>query len=222
MQEFLLPERLSHQEVKGSTSAQLPPSYARRLTMMVLESYRKFVTLSNGKKVLIRLLNGEDGSSLLRFLQQAPLEDVQFCKQDVKSPMLIDAWMNQKNYCNPMTLVALDMSTNRVVASLNLSRGQQAARNVGEIQQFLVARPFQGRGLGSLLLDGLIELAPTANLHWLQVEVILEMKEVIKAFQAKGFQTKTILDDYFVNLQGKPFDVALLLRPLFKNDYDDF
>jgi ribosomal protein S18 acetylase RimI-like enzyme len=190
--------------------------------MQDFEAYRKFVTLSNGKEVFIRLLNGQDRSGLIKFFQEVPLEDVQFCKQDVKSPMVIDAWMNQGNGHNPLTLVALDMPTNRVVASLNLSKGQQAAKNVGDIQQILVARPFQGLGLGSLILDGLIELAVKENLHWLKVEIVTEMKVIIRAFQSKGFKIKTILDDYFIDSKGTTFDVALMLRPLLKNDYDDF
>jgi len=190
--------------------------------MQDFEAYRKFVTLSNGKEVFIRLLNGQDRSGLIKFFQQAPLEDVQFCKQDVKSPMVIDAWMNQGNGHNPLTLVALDIPTNRVVASLNLSKGQQAAKNVGDIQQFIVARPLQGLGLGSLILDGLIELAVKENLHWLKVEIVTEMKVIIKAFQSKGFEIKTILDDYFIDPKGTTFDVALMLRRLIKYDYDDF
>ena len=190
--------------------------------MQDIEAYRKFVTLSNGKEVLIRLLNGQDRSGLIKFFQQAPQEDVQFCKQDVKSPMVIDSWMNQENCHKPLTLVALDMPTNRVVASLNLNKGQQAAKNVGDIQQILVARPFQGLGLGSLVLDGLIELAVKENLHWLKVEIVTEMKEIIKAFQSKGFEVKAILDDYFIDSKGTTFDVALMLRSLLKNNYDDF
>jgi len=190
--------------------------------MQDFEAYRKFVTLRNGKEVLIRLLNGQDHSGLIKFFQQTPLEDVQFCKQDVKSPMVIDAWMNQGNCHNPLTLLALDIPTNRVVASLNLSKGQQAANKVGDIKHILVARPFQGLGLGSLILDGLIELAVKDNLHWLKVEIVTEMKEIIKAFQSKGFKIKTILDDYFIDSKETTFDVALMLRPLLKSDYLDF
>ena len=187
-----------------------------------LETYRKFVTLSNRKEVFIRLLSGQDRSALIKFFQQVPQEDVQFCKQDVKSPMVIDAWINQENGHRPLTLIALDVPTNRIVASLNLRKGQQAAKNVGDIQQILVARSFQGLGLGSLILDGLIELAVKENLHWLKVEVVTEMKRIIKAFQSKGFEVKTILDDYFINSNGTTFDVALMLRSLLKNEYDDF
>ena len=190
--------------------------------MQDIEAYRKFVTLSNGKEVFIRLLNGQDRPGLIKFFQQAPQEDVQFCKQDVKSPMVIDAWLNQGNCHRPLTLVALEVPTNRVVANLNLSKGQQTAKNVGDIQQILVARPLQGLGLGSLILDGLIELAAKENLHWLKVEIVTEMKPIIKAFQSKGFQIKTIIDDYFIDSKGTMFDVALMLRSLLANDNDDF
>ena len=190
--------------------------------MKDVEAYRKLVTLSNGKEVFIRLLNGQDRDGLIKFFQQAPLEDIQFCKQDLKSPTVIDAWMNQGNGHNPLTLVALDMPTNRVVASLNLSKGQQAAKNVGDIQQILVARPFQGLGLGSLLLEGLIELAVKDNLHWLKVEIVTEMKGIIKAFQSKGFEVKTILDDYFIDSKGTTYDVTLMMRPLIGKHDEDF
>jgi ribosomal protein S18 acetylase RimI-like enzyme len=190
--------------------------------MQDFQAYRKFVTLSNGKEVLIRLLNGQDRSGLIKFFQQAPQEDVQFCKQDVKNPMVMDYWMDQENRHRPLTLIALDVPTNRVVASLNLSKGQQADQNVGEIQHILVARPFQGLRLGSLILDELIELAVKENLHWLKVEIPTKMKDIIKAFQSKGFHIKTILGDYFIDSKGTTFDVALMLRPLLKNDYDEF
>jgi len=190
--------------------------------MQVLDVYRKFVTLSNGKEVLIRLLNGQDRSGLIKFFQQAHPDDVQFCKQDVKNPMVIDTWLNQTNCLRPLTLVALNVPTNRVVASLNLNKGQQSNRHVGDIQQILVARPFQGLGLGSLIIDALIELAIKGNLHWLKAEIVAERKEIIKAFQSKGFHIQTIIDDYVTDLKGTTFDVALMLRSLITKDDEEF
>jgi L-amino acid N-acyltransferase YncA len=190
--------------------------------MQPYEFCGKFVTLNNGKEVFIRLLNGQDCSGLIKFFQQAPLEDVQFCKQDVKSPMVIDAWINQVNGHKPLHLVALDMPTNRVVASVSLSKGQQAAKHVGDIQHILVARPFQGLGLGSRMLKELIDIAAVTGLHWLKAEIVAEMKGIIKAFKSSGFAVRTILDDYFIDSEGTTFDVALMLRSLLKNEDEDF
>ena len=185
-------------------------------------AYRKFVTLRNGKDVLLRLLNGKDHSGLIRFFQQTPLEDVQFCKQDVRSSAVIGAWTSQGNGHKPLTLVALDMPTNRVVASLNLNKGQQAANIVGDIEHFLVARPFQGFGLGSRMLEELIDLSIGVGLHWLKAEIAADQKNIIKAFQSKGFEIKAILDDYFSDQRGETHDVALMLRPLINKDEDNF
>jgi ribosomal protein S18 acetylase RimI-like enzyme len=190
--------------------------------MQDLVAYRKFATLSNGKEVLIRLINGHDRLALTKFFHQVPIDDVQFCKQDVKSPQVVDAWLHPENCHRTLGLVALDIPTNRIIASLNIMRGQQAALMVGDIQQIIVARPFQGLGLGSLILDALIDLAAKENLHWLKVEIVTELKTIIKAFQSKGFKIRTILDDYFIDLKGITYDVALMLRPLIKNDEEDF
>ena len=177
-------------------------------------AYSKFATLTNGKKVVVRYLTEEDRGGIIKFFQQVPQEDVQFCKEDVKSPGLVDYWLNPGNYHTIMALVAEDIETKQVIASLNLYRGQQSALNVGEIQQILVARPFQGLGLGSRLLDQLMDLATKANLHWLKVEVNTELKNVIKAFLARGFDIRATFEDYFRDAEGATYDVVLMMRNL--------
>jgi L-amino acid N-acyltransferase YncA len=183
-------------------------------------AYRKFATLTNGKTVVIRFLNKQDRMGLRNFFKQAPDEDVQFCKEDVKNTKLIDYWLNQENAHRIMAIVAEDLATKQIIASLNLHRGQQAALHVGEIQQVLVARPLQGVGLGSLILDQLIDLAGKENLYWLKVEVNTELKYVIRAFKSRGFTVKATFDDYFRDLKGKTYDVVLMMRKLLRDEED--
>ncbi|MFA5111974.1 MAG: GNAT family N-acetyltransferase [Desulfobaccales bacterium] len=183
-------------------------------------AYHQFATLTNGRKVVIRFLNGRDRVGLIQFFQAAPKEDLQFCKEDVKNPKVLDYWLKAENAQKIMALVAEDLAGKQIVASLNLYRGQHAALNVGEIQQILVARPFQGLGLGSLILDQLIDLTTKENFHWLKVEVITELKNVIKAFQSRGFRVRATLEDYFRDLQGGTYDVVLMMRNLLKEEND--
>lgn len=183
-------------------------------------AYRKFATLSNGKTVVIRFPNRRDRMGLIKFFQHAPDEDVQFCKEDVKNAKVIDYWLNQEYSHRIMALVAEDLATKQIVASLNLYRGQQAALHVGDIQQVLVARPLQGFGLGSLILDQLLYLAGKENLYWLKVEVNTELKKVIKAFQSRGFTVKATFDDYFRDLKGTTYDVVLMMRKLLREEED--
>jgi L-amino acid N-acyltransferase YncA len=183
-------------------------------------AYRKFATLTNGKTVVIRFLNKQDRMGLRNFFKQAPDEDVQFCKEDVKNTKLIDYWLNQENAHRIMAIVAEDLASKQIIASLNLYRGQQAALHVGEIQQVLVARPLQGVGLGSLILDQLIDLAGKENLYWLKVEVNTELKYVIRAFKSRGFTVKATFDEYFRDLKGKTYDVVLMMRKLLRDEED--
>ena len=180
----------------------------------------KSATLTNGTKGVIRCLTSRDRDNLIEFFQQAPKEDVQLCKEDVQNPQVVDYWLNPGNYHRIMALVAEDLETKQIIASLNLYRGQQAALNVGEIQQVLVARAFQGLGLGSRLLDQLISLTTEAGLHWLKVEVNTDLKNVIKAFQARGFQVRATFEDYFRDPEGATYDVVLMMRNLSKKEVD--
>lgn len=194
----------------------------RKRGMLNCVSYNRLTNLSLGNRVLIRGLKEQDRDGLIAFFQQVPAGDVQFCKQDIKNPTVVDYLLNPENSPRVMSLVAVDMTANRIVASLNVGKGQHAARQVGEIQHILVSRTLQGLGLGSMLLDKFIDLAKESNLHWLKAEVAAERKIVIKALQARGFQIKAILGDYYVDAQGGTYDVALMMRPLLMRDEEDF
>ncbi len=205
-----------------STEALKAKKPSEEAGMLSYISYHRLANLSLGNRVLIRDLNEHDTDELIAFFQQVPAEDIEFCKQDIKNPKVVDYLLNPENSPGIISLVAVDMASHRIVASLNVHKGQHAARHVGEIRHILVSRTLQGLGLGSLLLDKLIDLAKEGNLHWLKVEVAVEMKTVIKALQARSFQIRSIFDDYYVDAQGGTHDVALMMRPLLMKGEKDF
>lgn len=182
--------------------------------------YHKLAVLNNGKKVNIRFLKKQDRNDLTTFFQQTPQEDLQFCKEDVKNAKTVDLWLALENSHRTITLVAQDLETKLPVAFLNLYCGQKAAKNVGEIQQFLVIRPLQGQGLGSRMLDELITLAAAKQLGWLKVEVVVDMKPVMQAFKSRDFEVRAIFEDYLMDAKGKMHDVALMMRPMQKTTVD--
>jgi L-amino acid N-acyltransferase YncA len=184
-------------------------------------AYRKLSTLKNGKKILVRLLNGQDRECLVKLFRDASPEDIEFCKEDLKSPQVVDRWLNPGNSGKILSIVALDLETNGLIAVVTLYRGQQAALKVGEIQHIFVSRPFQGLGLGSLMLDELLDLASQEDIHWLKAEVPIEQKHVIKAFLARDFEIRATLEDFFISKKGIPYDVALMMRLLIKREGED-
>ena len=124
----------------------------------------------------------------------APAEDPDD-EQDVKDLKLIDSWLDHINYRRVLPLVALDLDNNKLIGDATLHRGKHAAKHIGEIRVF-VARTHRNLGLGSLMLEELINLAFKENLQWLKAEVIADHKKVIKAFRAHGFEQKALLETY--------------------------
>lgn len=189
--------------------------------MINYTAYRKFVSLKNGKKVMFRFLTEQDRDALVQMFQEAPDEDIRFLKQDVKDLKLIDSWLDHINYRRVLPLVALDLDSNKLIGDATLHRGKHAAKHIGEIRVF-VARPYRNLGLGSLMLEELINLAFQENLQWLKAEVIADLKKVIKAFRAHGFDQKALLDDYFIRKDGMTHDVVLMMRPVIKREEVEF
>lgn len=184
-------------------------------------AYRKFVTLQNGKRVMFRFLNHQDREELIRLFQEAPEEDIRFLKQNVRDTKLVNSWIDQLNYNKVLPLVAVDLEGNRLMADATLHRGKHAAKHLAEIRIF-VARPYRNLGLGSVLLEELINLAKKEGLHWLKAEIIADHKKVIKAFRAKGFEIRATLEDYFIRKDGFTHDVVLMLRPVLKREEAEF
>ncbi len=199
----------------------LTGAYAQGNTMINYAAYRKFVTVKHGKRVMFRFLNEQDREELIRLFQEAPGEDLRFLKQDVKDTKLVSSWVQNLNYHRVLPLVAVDLEGNRLIADATLHRGKHAAKHLAEVRIF-VSRPFRNLGLGSLMLEELINLAKKANLHWLKAEIIADHKTVIKAFRSKGFEVRANLEDYFIRKDGVTHDVVLMLRPVLKREEAEF
>lgn len=184
-------------------------------------AYRKFITLRNGKRVMFRFLSDQDREGLIQLFQEAPEEDTRFLKQDVKDLKTVNYWLDHINYRKVLPLVAVSLEDNRIIGDATLHRGKHAAKHIGEVRIF-VSRSYRNLGLGSLMLEELLSLAMQENLVWLRAEILADHKKVIKAFRAKGFEQKAILDDYFLRKDGVTHDVVLMLRPVMKKDEAEF
>ena len=56
----------------------------------------------------------------------------------------------------------------------------------------------------------------------MKAEILADHKKVVKAFRAKGFEQKALLDDYFIRKDGVTHDVVLMMRPVVKRDEAEF
>ncbi len=178
-----------------------------------IKKYRDMVTLKDGVSVLLRPMTSDDLQGLIGLFSPVSDEDFRFLRDNVRDPAVIEAWCKTLDYSRVLPLLAIVKDQVVGQATLHFRRGPK--RHIGEVRIFL-AKGFRQRGLGTRMLNKLIDLARRSGLHLLVAEVVADQSKVIKAFQKLGFERITTYEDYFMLTDGDTRDVAVLflkLRP---------
>lgn len=175
-------------------------------------NYPKCLQLGDGRGILLRLLNSVDGDQLRALVQEASLKAPRFVKFNRKDLQGLTHPGEHLDYRTILPLVAVDLEEHRFIASANLHLGQDASL-AGEISLY-VSEPFHGLGLHSLLVDEIIRLAENHNLRWLKAEVIGACPKTRETLLAKGFEAKSVMQDFYLNSTGAVHDVVMMLRPV--------
>jgi RimJ/RimL family protein N-acetyltransferase len=173
--------------------------------------YRQIVTLDDGARVLLRMLVPDDRQALLDLYATASAEDRDCMRHDVRDPEVINTWIEALDYERVLPLVAV--AGYRIVGNATLHFKEGPDQHRGEVRIFL-ARDLRRRGLGTHMLQVLIEFARRRNLYLLEVEIRADQGSALRAVQALGFKALCTLPDYFLKPNGELADVVLLLMPL--------
>lgn len=172
--------------------------------------YRQVFTLKDGARILIRPLTQDDRQALVDLFAPVSSEDVRYMRHDVRDSQVISSWVEGLDYNKVFPLVAVFGSRIVGLASLHLNLGP--ARHRAEVRVFL-PKDFRHRGVGSRLLQGLVELAKRHNLYLIEAQIPSDQTPIIRSFQNLGFEPKTVFDDYFMLPDGDLRDVThLILR----------
>jgi L-amino acid N-acyltransferase YncA len=183
-----------------------------------IRNFRDIVTLKDGVNVLLRPMTASDQQQLTDLFSPISEEDARYLRNDVKDAAVIQSWCEDLDYARVLPLLAL--VKDRVVGEATLHFRTGPKRHLGEVRIFL-ANDFRRRGLGSKMLNTLIDLAKKQDLYTLIAEIVADQSKVIKAFQNLGFELRCVYADYFMLPDGDTRDVAILtycLRP----DIDEF
>ncbi len=180
--------------------------------------FRQVLTLRDGARVLLRPLVPQDRQSLLDFFLPIAIEDRRFMRHNINDPELISSWAEEVDYDKVFPLIAL--VGERIVGISTLHFHEGPARHRAEIRIFL-AKDFKRRGLGSKFIQALIDLAKKRSIHLLEVQIVSDHSEVIKAFHKMGFEQVCLFEDYFMLPDGELRDVVYLSLRLHKVE-DDF
>lgn len=183
-----------------------------------IKNFREMVTLKDGTYVLLRPMNGDDEKCLLEFYSAVSEDDMRYFRHYVKDSTLIHKWCENLDYDKVLPILAL--VKDHAVGSASLHFGDGPKRHIAEVRLFL-AKDFRKRGLGMKMIKALIDLARKHGLSILQAEVIAEQTKVVKAFEALGFKSQAMLDDYFLFPDGDSRDVVLMTMAL-RTKVDEF
>ena len=178
-----------------------------------VKTFREMITLKDGAYILLRPMVPEDETRLMEFYSAVSEDDMRYFRHYVKDPDLIRAWCRELDYSKVLPVLAL--AKDRVVGSASLHVFDGPKRHVAEVRLFL-AKDYRRRGLGVKMIRALIDVARKEGLCILQVEVIAEQTKVVKAFASVGFESRAILDEYFMFPDGDALDVVFMtmaLRP---------
>lgn len=172
--------------------------------------FRQVITLRDGARVLLRPLMPEDRQALLDFFLPVSFQERRYMRHDVNDAEVVSDWADNVNYDTVFPLVAV--VGERIVGNATLHFNEGPARHRAELRIFL-AKDFKRRGLGTKLIQALIELARKRSLYLLEVHIVSDQVEVNKAMHKAGFEAVCTYEDYFMLPDGELRDVNhLILR----------
>jgi len=180
--------------------------------------FRQIVTLRDGARVLLRPLVSTDRQALLDFFLPVSVDERRYMRHNVNDPEVITSWIENIDYDKVFPLVAV--MGDRVVGEATLHFNDGPARHRAEVRIFL-AKDFKRRGLGSKLILALIDIARKRSIHQVEVQVVTDHVEVIKAFHQAGFEIVANFNEYFMLPDGDLRDVTYLVLRLRKVE-DEF
>ncbi len=175
----------------------------------MVHPYEKEAKLKDGSRVLLRPMVAADRERLMAFFKALPEEGRIFLRHDVTDPEVITSWAEQIDYGKVFPLLAL--AGDRIVGDATLHRIRPRwKRHIG-IVRMVVAADYQGRGLGTLLLHEIVELATEFGLEKLWAELPLAAPAALALFRNAGFSSKAVIEGLVKDLHGRNTDVVIMV-----------
>ena len=181
-----------------------------------MEPYFKEGVLKDGTRVILRPMVKEDREKMLDFFRRLDEKDLLFLRSDVRDPAVIDHWVTHIDYQRVFPLLA--ESEGRIVGDVTLHMRKLGwKRHLGNVR-VVVAKDFQNRGLGTLLINEIVELAGELGLEKLVAEIHLQATAALTMFKHAGFSTKAVFEDLVKDPAGRSSDLVVMVCDIQARD----
>jgi RimJ/RimL family protein N-acetyltransferase len=178
--------------------------------------YHKEGVLKDGSRVILRPMVKEDREKLLEFFHGLDAKELNFLRNDVRDPAVIEHWVNHIDLNRVFPLVA--EAEGRIVGDVTLHMRKLGwKRHLGNVR-VVVAKDYQNRGLGTLLINEVVELAWEFGLEKLVAEVHLQALGAIAVFKKAGFSIKAVFEDLVKDPAGKSSDLVVMVCDIQARD----
>ncbi|MBF8278661.1 MAG: putative GCN5-related N-acetyltransferase [candidate division NC10 bacterium] len=178
----------------------------------MLTVYPKKVRLQSGTSVTIRPMVKEDADKLYAFFSRVPREDRLFLRDDVSIRDVIDSWTQELDYRKVLPLVA-EVGGN-IVGDATLHRRTFGwTSHVGKVR-LVIDKDYRGKGLGTVLIEELIDIAKKAGLEQLVAELISDQTGALSAFKRLGFEKEAVFFNYVKDQMGEERNLVVMIKNL--------
>lgn len=182
------------------------------LAELLVKNYPKKIALEDGTVITLRPLLKEDEPAFLAYFQSLPADERVRLKEEVTNPRVIEKWMENLDYDVTMPLIALH--GDRIVGAASLEFNLRAwTRHQGEVHLSTDAA-YRAKGLGTMLIQNLEEIAAQMGLEQLTAEIPVELDKAFYLFEKLGFEKVAVLKGFVRDKDGRESDIFLMLKPL--------
>lgn len=169
----------------------------------------KTETLKDGTKVIIRELHIDDLDTLMKFYSALPPEDRKYLRIDVTSRKIVEQRIKLMEAGSIFRIVALHGDEIIADGALELSRDEWR-KHQGELR-VIVARPYQHKGLGMIMVRELYFLAVEKKVELVVVKMMRPQVGAQRIFRKLGFREELLIPEYVRDQSGKTQDMIIMV-----------
>lgn len=164
--------------------------------------------LKDGTKVKVRKLLFDDLDRLMKFYSDLTPEDRKYLRVDVTDRKIVEKRIKLMESEKVYRLIALLEDEIIADGALELS-SEEWRKHQGEVR-VIVARPYQHKGLGMIMVREMYFLAFEKNVETIVVKMMRPQVAAQHIFRKLGFREEHLIRDYVQDLSGLKQDLVIM------------